>query len=39
MKVVIKENTWFTRDMFDFGWGNGYVLIPKNNQYSVINFY
>lgn len=32
MKVVIKENTWFTRDMFDFGWGNGYVLIPKDNH-------
>ena len=33
MKVVIKENTWFTRDMFDFGWGNGYVLIPKDNHF------
>jgi hypothetical protein len=31
MKVVIKENTWFTRGMFDFGWGNGYVLIPENH--------
>lgn len=33
MKVVIKENTWLTRDMFDFGWGNGYVLIPKDNHF------
>ena len=28
MKVVIRENTWINRDSIDFGWGNGYVLIP-----------
>lgn len=32
MKVVIKENTWLTRDMIDFGWGNGYVIIPENHH-------
>lgn len=31
MKVVIRENTWRKRSLGDFGWGNGYVLIPKNN--------
>jgi len=29
MKVVIKESNRFE---FEFGWGNGYVLIPKNNH-------
>jgi hypothetical protein len=42
MKIVIKENNRFKRDMFDFGWGNGYVLIPKNHplhgkQYDEID--
>ena len=33
MKVVIKENTWLQRiGWVDFGWGNGYVLIPKDNH-------
>ena len=31
MKVVIKKITWFPRENMDFGWGNGYVLIPENN--------
>lgn len=31
MKVVIKENTWLTRGVIDFGWGNGYVLIPEDS--------
>ena len=31
MKTVIRENTWFSRDFIDVGWGNGYVLIPENN--------
>jgi len=33
MKVVIRENTWLPRGMFDFGWGNGYVLIPKKSRF------
>jgi hypothetical protein len=30
MKTFIIENTWLPRNSshFDFGWGNGYVLIP-----------
>ena len=31
MKIVIKENTWLPRLLVDFGWGNGYVLIPKGH--------
>jgi hypothetical protein len=33
MKAFIRENTWLTRGSFmDFGWGNGYVVIPKGNM-------
>lgn len=32
MKVVIRENARFERTgSINFGWGNGYVLIPENN--------
>ena len=36
MKTIIREITWLTRGLSseqirDFGWGNGYVLIPQNN--------
>lgn len=31
MKVVIREITWINRAIADFGWGNGYVLIPENH--------
>ena len=31
MRTVIKENNWLTRGFIDFGWGNGYVLIPKGH--------
>lgn len=42
MKTLIKENTWLTRGFMDFGWGNGYVLIPKDSplhgkHYDSIN--
>jgi hypothetical protein len=33
MKTVIKENTWLARVGFEnFGWGNGYVIIPPNHK-------
>jgi len=32
MKAFVKENTWLLREKFmDFGWGNGYVVIPKGH--------
>lgn len=31
MKTLIKEITWLTRGIIDFGWGNGYVLIPEGH--------
>ena len=32
MKVFVKENTWRPRGFGDFGWGNGYVVIPKGHE-------
>jgi hypothetical protein len=33
MRTVIKELTQLKRDLFcDFGWGNGYVLIPIGHK-------
>ena len=33
MKTIIRENTHLTRGGYiDFGWGNGYVIIPKGNK-------
>jgi hypothetical protein len=32
MKIVIRENIWIPREHgVDFGWGNGYVLIPEDH--------
>ena len=34
MKTFVKENNWVKRTSiidFDFGWGNGYVVIPKGH--------
>lgn len=32
MKAFVKENTWLKRGgLIDFGWGNGYVAIPKEH--------
>jgi hypothetical protein len=31
MKTIIKENNWMPRGFMDFGWGNGYVLIPQGH--------
>lgn len=32
LKTVIRENTWLDRGwLTDFGWGNGYVLIPEGH--------
>ena len=32
MKIFVKENTWLPRTFSDFGWGNGYVVIPKTHE-------
>ena len=39
MKAFVKENTWLTRKSFmDFGWGNGYVVIPKGHVLHGISY-
>lgn len=32
LKTLVLENTWLPRRTnLDFGWGNGYVLLPANH--------
>lgn len=31
LKTHIVENTWLDRGIMNFGWGNGYVLIPRDH--------
>ena len=31
LRIIVIENTFLPRDTLDFGWGNVYVYIPKNN--------
>ena len=45
MKTVIRENTWLQRGesafpgiTMDYGWGNGYVLIPKGHSLHVVDY-
>ena len=40
MKTFIVENTWLPRNSshFDFGWGNGYVLIPIGHPLHGKNY-
>lgn len=38
MKNFIIENTWLPRGSFDFGWGNGYVLIPKGHKLFGVDY-
>jgi len=41
MKIIIKENTWLLPKTLtdipgfkmEFGWGNGYALIPRGHKY------
>lgn len=45
MKIVIKENTWLNevrslgnQFKMEFGWGNGYVLIPEGHPCYGIDY-
>ncbi len=41
MKTFLRENTWL-KDygrIFSHGWGNGYVLIPKDNPLHGKHYY
>jgi hypothetical protein len=33
MEYFIKETTWLNRNHSDFGWGNGYVLLPPSHEF------
>ena len=38
MKAFVKENTWLSRSIMDFGWGNGYVVIPSGHPLNGIDY-
>lgn len=38
MKSIIIENTWLSRDLCKFGWGNGYVFIHNGHQLHGIDY-
>lgn len=39
MKTLIKEMTHLTRSsLIDFGWGNGYVVIPKGHKLHGMHY-
>lgn len=39
MKSFVRENTWLQRSgWLDFGWGNGYVLIPQESHLHGKNY-
>lgn len=38
MRTLIKENTWLARALIDFGWGNGYVLIPEGHPLHGMHY-
>lgn len=31
LKIFAIENTWLSRRYMDFGWGNGYIIIPEGH--------
>lgn len=42
IKWFVKENTWLHRGVVTFGWGNGYVCLPKDHpcygmDYNIIH--
>lgn len=39
METFIIENTWLQRGISDFGWGNGYVIIPTCHKLHSIDYH
>ena len=35
----VVENTWLPRCIRDFGWGNGYVAVPKEHKLHGLDYY
>ena len=37
--MYLAMNTWFKRDLgVEFGWGNGYVALPKGHKYYQVDY-
>jgi len=39
MKTFVKENTWMLNISRNFGWGNGFVVIPKGHPLWGKNYH
>ena len=40
-RIIVKENTWLSREPkynLDFGWGNGYLVIPKGHKLHGLGY-
>lgn len=37
-KAFVKENDFMPRGVLDFGWGNGYVAIPKGHPLFEVDY-
>lgn len=39
LRIFVKENTFLPREsILDFGWGNGYVVIPKGHKIHGMSY-
>lgn len=38
MKTLVLENKHLDRSLMDFGWGNGYVIIPKEHRLHGLDY-
>jgi hypothetical protein len=38
MDTIIRENDWLARGVSDFGWGNGYVIIPEDHPMYGVHY-
>lgn len=38
MKTAVLQNTWLKRGFMNFGWGNGYVIIPKGHKLHSVHY-
>lgn len=36
--IELRETNWLSRELKDFGWGNGYVHLPKGHKYYGVNY-
>lgn len=38
LEIILRENNWLSRGVMDFGWGNGYVKLPKEHKFYGLDY-